>query len=403
MAQFKVKTKDNGSKKTIIVNAENKIQAMSIVEKEYGIIPIDAKVLDKKHISISSIKKYKKLKFRDVLYIFQEIHILIVSGISLKDAISEVLKTSEQDYVQSALSKIISGLNKGKTFSSLMAEHYDKQSIVISILKVGEKGGDLNKILDVIITYLEDADKNISSVVKALSYPFILVIFTIMAFVLLLSFVVPQFADIFKSFGHDLPIYTKILIRTSEFIREYGVYIFLGLVSSLVLFFYRYKTNKIFKLSIDTILMTKIYILSTTLKLNAMYKITSSLEILLYAGINVVDSLNMILESTTNEYIREKLKQSIVHIKNGKTLANALREGGLFKSSTIRLIFAGENVGQTPEMIKRVAQIYRRDLNNYIGLISKLVEPFLLIFISAMVLFIALSIFMPIWSLSSGI
>lgn len=403
MIDFKIKAKSQGSRQSIIINAENKIEAMKIAESKYNITPIDAIPIGTKNRKKIIRFGYKKLKFRDVLYIFQEIYILMTSGISLRDSLEEVLKTSDQEYVQIALNQIISGLAQGKTFSSLMATHYDKNSIVVYILKVGEKGGDLVKILDVIIGYLEDTDKNISSVVKALSYPMILVVFTGMALVVLLAFVVPQFSDIFKSFGHELPIYTSILIKSSEFVIAYGLFIFSGLMAIFGLLVLRYKTNLPFRLSVDRILMTKIFIVSKTLNLNTMYKITSSLEILLYAGINVVDSLEMVLQSNTNEYIKDRLKQSIDYIKNGKTLANALRDGGLFKSSTIRLIFAGENSGQTPEMMKRVASIYRNDLNNYISLISKLIEPFLLMFISALVLFIALSIFMPIWSLSSGI
>jgi type II secretory pathway component PulF len=402
MIKFKVKT-TSSTNKYIIIEAKNKLDAMHIAEEEYKTTPINAKIIGtNKKFNVTNLNQ-KKLKFRDVLYIFQEIHILITSGISLKDSLLEVLQTSDETYIRDILNQIIHGLNQGKTFSSLMAEYYDKHSIVISVLRVGEKGGDLDKILDVIITYLEDADKNISSVVKALSYPFILIVFTVLALILLLSFVVPQFSDIFNSFGHDLPIYTKVLIALSDFVISYGMNMLFIMIALLITFFYKYKTSYTFRLFVDKILMTKIYIVSKTLNLNSMYKLTSSFEVLLFAGINVVDALDMVLQGIKNEYMKNKLTHTITSIKNGKTLANALKESNLFKSSTIRLIFAGENSGQTPEMMKKISEIYRRDLNGYIEIIAKLIEPFLLVFISGIVLFIALSIFMPIWSLSSGI
>jgi type II secretory pathway component PulF len=403
MAKYKVKTKIDNTVKHIVVEADSKMDAMSLVESDYGVMPIDVKIIgESSGYDISNLNN-KKLKFRDVLYIFQEIHILISSGISLKDALLEVKSTSEEDYIKVILEQIILGLNQGKTFSSLMAEYYDAHSIVISVLRVGEKGGELDKILDVVITYLEDADKNISSVVKALSYPMILIVFTFLSLILLLSFVVPQFSDIFKSFGHDLPIYTSILISMSNFVIDYGMNIFIGFIAIIIMLFYKYKSNYNFRFFIDKILMSNIYIVSKTLNLNSMYKMTSSFAILLFAGINVVDSLDMILQGIKNEYMRDKIKHTINSIKNGKTLANALKESNLLKSSTIRLIFAGENSGQTPEMMKKISEIYRKDLNGYIDIIAKLIEPFLLVFISGIVLFIALSIFMPIWSLSSGV
>ena len=401
--QFIVTCKELDLTRNILIEADSKLDAMAIAEEKYGVMPIRAKTI--KGSLLKKIEKTKnlKLKFKDILFIFQEIYILISSGISLKDALVEVKTSSEEIYVERILDFIIAGLNQGKTFSSLISKYYQQDSLVVYILQVGEKGGDLDKALHVIISYLEDTDKNISSVVKALSYPIILIIFTFMALVMLLTFVIPQFEEIFKSFGNDLPVYTKALLSLSHFLRDYGLMVLVGILSTIVLFFLRYKTNSRFKLKIDEFIMTKIFIVSKILSLSTMFKISSSLEVLLSAGVNVAEALTLLLSSMKNMYIRSKIEFIIYQIKNGKTLANALRASGLFKNSTIRLIFAGENSGQTPEMLQKVAKIHRRELNSYIDTVAKLIEPFLLVFISIIVLFIALSIFMPIWSLSSGI
>ena len=403
MQKFKVTFKQSGVKKSIIVEANSALLAMQWVENKYNALPIKAKAIDSKRAIAPKKSSKKRLKFKELLFIFQEIYILISSGISLKDALTEVGESSNEKGVREILESIIYGLEQGKPFSSLMAQYYQKDSIIISILEVGEKGGDLDRVLDVIINYLEDTQNNISSVTKALSYPLILITFTIIALSLLLSFVVPQFKEIFSSFGHELPIYTAMLIKSSDFIRAYGIFILGGFVAFCMLLFTQYKISRSVKFFIDKILFFRIFIISRVLYLSAMYKITSSLEVLLFAGINVIEALEMVQKSTTNAYAKSRVEQTISYIKNGKTLAFALRESHLFKNSTIRLIFAGENVGKTPEMMKKVAEIYRKELNGYIGTVSKLIEPFLLIFISFLVLFIALSIFMPIWSLSSGV
>ena len=403
MPNFKVVIKDNNKKNYLFIEAANSVEAMKIAEEKYEVFPIQATLVDSSKSNQALTYTNRKLKFKEVLFIFQEIYILISSGITLKDSLLEVEKSTDDEKVKLIVNQIIQGLNQGKTFSSLVGEHYQQKSIVISVLKVGEKGGDLDKILNVIINYLEDTDKNVSSIVKALSYPLILIVFTFMALILMLVYVIPQFEEIFKSFGNELPVYTAVLLDMSNFVRANSLLLLLGVISVPAALFFRYKTHEPFQKRIDTILVKHIFILSNTLHLSAMYKITSSLEILLSSGINALEALNMVLSSTGNLYIREKLDYTIAQIKIGSTLAKALRESGLFKNSTIRLIVAGENSGKTPEMMQRVAGVYRKELNAYVETISKLIEPFLLIIIAMIVLFIALSIFMPIWSLSSGI
>jgi type II secretory pathway component PulF len=275
--------------------------------------------------------------------------------------------------------------------------------ISIAMIELGENTGNMADSLKKLADILEEVNENKKKFKKAIRYPLTIVTAMAIAFIILMTQVVPKFRDIFKQLGAEekLPIPTKILLSTESVLTNYGLYI-LGVCFVGFIFIARsYKQNPIFHAQCDKY-MLKTYLIGKIIFFSNLNRFTLVLSELIRAGIPVVEALDTSLLTITNTTLQERLALVKISIQRGVSLTDAFRETGLFENMLIQMIQAGEQSGTLDMMLSKVTDYFRDRFNAIIDNLSSYIEPILLAFLACMVLLLALGIFMPMWEMGAA-
>jgi type II secretory pathway component PulF len=266
--------------------------------------------------------------------------------------------------------------------------------------KLGEQTGNIAGSYARLADILGEIRDNSSKFRKAIRYPLITLLAIATAFTILIVVVVPKFKEIFDKFNADLPIPTQILLSTEYFLNHYGYIFSIVLLMGTMITIYFYQNSRVFKYKVDGLLVHPyFYLIHKIIFLSAMYEYTLVFGELIKAGIPVSEALDTAVNIVGNSSIREKLLTVNTNIGRGMSLTEAFDQTGLFENILLQMIRAGERGGQLDAMIEKVTAYYAMRFQEIVDNLSTYIEPVLLFFISALVLLMALGIFLPMWDL----
>lgn len=347
---------------------------------------------------------YKRLfqrgiKLKDKIFFTKQLSVLLKSGVPLVQALDLLIEQTE-GYLQSIIINLRDGIKEGRSLADGLAKYpaiFD--SIYVQLTKAGESIGKLEVILDRLTQYSERSEEIRKKVSNALRYPIIQLIVIILVVVGLLLFVVPEITNVFKDMGTSLPWPTRILMGLSNFFVNYYVFVvvFIGL---LVLSYRAFKQTEYGAYLVDKIKL-KLPIIGYFSKTGAIVQFSRTLGMLVEGGVNLAESLNIVVKIIDNRILvdsLEKAKENI--IKQGK-IAQYLKETQLFPAVAIYLINTGEQSGELDTMLLTVAQYYEDDLRETADGLASLLTPIMLLVMAAVVGFVILSIMMPIQQITS--
>jgi general secretion pathway protein F/MSHA biogenesis protein MshG len=353
--------------------------------------------------SISSVFFKKSVKTDFLVSSFRQLSVMTNAGIPIHDSVKEVGACAPDKRLQTIFAKMDDDLNAGMSLTSSVSAFKDELGDVsLAMIKLGENTGNMSDSLKKLSDILEDVSENKKRFKKALRYPIMVVSAIAIAFIILMVFVVPVFNDIFSQFGADLPLPTKILLGTQKVMSNYGLYILAGLIALYVFIRHSYRTNPQFHAKFDKMLL-KVYLIGKIIFYSNMHRFTLVLSELIKAGVPVVEALDTSILTITNVEIQERLSLVKISVQRGISLTESFRETRLFENMLIQMIQAGEQSGTLDMMLSKVTDYFNSRFNEIIDNISSYIEPILLLFIAAMVLLLALGIFLPMWELSSAV
>ena len=224
------------------------------------------------------------------------------------------------------------------------------------------------------------------------------------AFVILITVVVPKFRDIFEQFHTELPLPTIILLKLEWAFSHYGLLILAILVILVVFVRYLYRYNAAFKYQMDKLLIhPKFYLINKAIFLSTMHKYNLVFSELVRSGIPVSEALETAVGMVDNEAIKEQLVGVNANIGRGMALADAFEIMGLYENMLLQMIRAGESSGQLDAMLEKVTDYYDMKFQDLIDNLAAYIEPIMLFFIAGLVLLMALGIFMPMWDLGKAV
>ena len=407
MKYFNVLVLIKGKKITLLIKSENKKEAIEKAKiKSNGIVlkveettqPPEERLKELKQ-ELLSFKK-SKIKRSDLIATIRQLAVMANAGIPLHDALMEIARSTTNTQLQSILSDIAESINAGISFSQAIEKYEDQLgNLTITLIKLGEQTGDMAYALFTLANILEKIDDNVRKFKKAIRYPLITLSAMAIAFTILISYVVPKFKSIFERFHAELPLPTRILLWLEHAFNTYGLYIILGLAISIFIITYLYKNNKDFKKELDTLFM-RIYLLKDIIyyaQLNLFMLVFSEL---IKAGIPVVEALESSVAMITNSYMREKLEIVRAMVEKGSSIEEAFAQTGLFENMILQMIAAGEASGQLDNMLQKITEYYGMKFDYILDNLSSYIEPIMLAIIAAMVLLLALGIFLPMWDMA---
>lgn len=366
-----------------------------------GYIPISVNSASgSSFLGLSFGAKPNKISHKDIGLFTSELATLLDSGLPLDRSLSVLIDlTNENEQLSKLIGKVLEKVKGG----SSLADALEKQSGVFSrfylnMLRAGEAGGNLGDVLNRLAEYLERSKELRDTVSTAMIYPAILLLMSIGSLFVMLTFVVPQFTEMFQSAGKELPVSTQIVVGLAEWLQKYWWMLILG-------FFFAssyYKFQRAVparKKKLDGLLL-KTPLVGTIMLNKETANMSRTLGTLLGNGVSILSALSIVRETVDNLVLADAVKDTEEELKQGRHMSDALQEKGLFPKMALQMIKMGEETGRLEEMLLRVANIYDKQLKTSITRLLALLEPVLIITLGLMIGGIIVSILMAILSVN---
>lgn len=373
------------------------IEAVREALGRQGLYPITI-ALAKEQVQIPWYQKIfaRKVTVKEKILFSRQLAVLLKSGVPLLQAI-EILVDYFEGQLKSILVAVKDDIKQGTSFADAL-QKYPKtfDTIYVQLVRAGEASGKLELILDRLTTYLERREAIAKKISGAMFYPMLQLGLAVIVVTILMVFVVPQMIENFKD--QELPAPTQLLVSISDFIVNYYLLIIAALIAGIVAFRTWQKTPAGAR-TIDTVLL-RLPVIKYFAKTNAIVQFSYTLGILLEGGVNLAESLDIVVKVISNRILADSLNEARDKIiKQGK-IAQYLQQTEIFPPIAIHLISTGEQSGQLDAMLITVAQNYETDLNEIADKLTASITPLLLLVMGFVVGFILISVALPMVEMS---
>jgi general secretion pathway protein F len=344
--------------------------------------------------------KQSKLSQKDIGLFTGELATLLESGLPLDKSLSVLIDlTDDNERLNKLISKVLEKVKGG----SSLADALDKQTGIFSkfylnMLRAGEAGGNLGDVLTRLSEYLERSQELKDTVSTALIYPAILLVMSLASLFVMLTFVVPQFTEMFESAGKALPISTQIVVGLAEWLQKYW-WLLLGAVIFASSYMKFQMADPVRKKRWDGIFL-KLPLAGTIILHKETANVSRTLGTLLGNGVSILSAMVIVRETVDNLVLADAIQEAEEQLKQGKHLYDALHDKGIFPKMAMQMIKMGEETGRLEEMLLRVATIYDKQLRVSIARMLALLEPALIITLGLMIAGIIVSILLAILSVN---
>lgn len=335
----------------------------------------------------------------DLALITRQIATLAASGTPLEETLAAVSRQTEKQRIKSLLLSVRSKVLEGHSLARALSD-FPKvfPEIYRATVAAGEQSGHLDAVLERLADYTEDRQALRQNVSKALFYPATMVVASIAIVWGLLAYVVPQVIQVFDSLDAELPLLTQMLIAASDFLREYGLYVFIGLIA-LIFAIRRALQVEGIRQRVDRVLL-RLPVVGKLVRGFNSSQFARTLSILASSGVPVLEALDIASQVLTNRPMRKAVKEAAVSVREGASMSRSLEKSGLFPPMLLHLIASGESSGRLGPMLEKAATHQERELNAVLGIFLSLFEPIIILVMGGVVLTIVLAILLPIFQLN---
>ena len=372
---------------------------MMLSSKGYQIISIQ-KVLSTKVLEKYFSYLFSRVKTKDLVIFFRQFSVLVSSNITLIQSLRILAEQVSNSVLKTVLTEISNDVDSGDRLSDALVKQKRVFSpFHVSVIRSGEKSGKLDESLNYLATE-EERIYDIKKKVKgALMYPAIVVSAMIIVGVLMMIFVVPKLISIFEEVGGELPIMTKLLIATSDFLVNYW-WIAAAVVFSAVLIARAYAKQPWGKRQLDHIVL-KVPIVGKIIRLMSVIYFTRSMGTLLVGGITVSNSLKVSRGIVNNSVYKDLISQTIIEVEEGKSISGVFAHSSEVPVMVSRMMAIGEKTGKLDFVLEKIADFYDKELQNILDNLLILLEPVIIILMAVIVGFMAAAIILPMYNLTS--
>lgn len=376
--------------------------ALKLREEGYYITSLqpkgEAKVGGKAQLSKTATKK---VQLRELLIFTRQFGVMIRAGVNLASCLNLMTQQTENPYFASVIHQIRRNVEGGETLHGAMAK-YPKifPTIYIHMVEAGEASGQLETVLFRLVEHLEREFELKKKVAGAMTYPAMVVVVAILVIFGLMTFVLPNFLDMFRTANMELPAVTLLLMATSDLFVNYWYLILAALVGTVlgVKFYYDTPSGR---RKIDQLLFN-LKVVGPVIQKLASARFTRTLATLLESGLMITLSLEMVERAVGNTVIANAIGEARVNVTQGTGLAKPLIERKVFPPMVTQMIAVGEETGELSTMLNQVADFYEKEAGYAIESLTKLIEPAIMICLGGVVAIVVAAVMIPMFSLSSG-
>ena len=343
-------------------------------------------------------KFFSRVKHEDLIVFTKQFATMFDAGVDISTILDRLHKQTKNVKLKKIVGEIKDKVNSGISLSEAFGEFSHIFSpLYISMLKVGEESGELASVLQRLSAILESELSTKRKIKSATRYPKIVISAIAIAFTIIVTFVLPKFIGMFKSFGAKLPLPTIILIKVEYFFTHYWYMVILLAIVG-VFIFKTYKKTPYGKRQIDG-LSLKVPVIGALLYKIYLSRILRVVGLLYKSGISITEALRVTSGIANNEVVKEALERVVEDVESGTAISKPMRETKFFPDMVCDMIAVGEDTGRLDEMLFKVADYYDEEVNYAISTLSQAIEPILLVFVAGIVVLLALGVFLPMWDM----
>ena len=360
-------------------------------------------------VMVLKIKKKPKALFSsgkpvepgDIAGFARQLAVMMQAGMPLLQGLEIIAQSSEKPSMTKLVTTIKDDVAGGVSLGHALKNHpLHFDNLFVSLVIAGENAGALEAVLQRIATYKEKCESMKKKVKKALTYPIAVMVVAFVVTAILLIFVVPVFAEVFGSFGADLPAFTLWVLHLSELFQEYWWLIFGGIGGAIYTFTFFKKRSKTFQHNLDKLALHLPIIGPLTHKA-AVARFARTLSTMFAAGVPLVEAMGSVAGATGNYVYEQAVLQMRDMTEQGQAMRISMQQSGLFPMMVIQMIGIGEETGEIDKMLGKVADIYEEEVDNMVDAMASLMEPMIMAFLGVVVGGLVIAMYLPIFKLGS--
>lgn len=345
----------------------------------------------------------KAITGQDIAIFSRQMSTMMRAGVPLVQALDLVARGNENKSMTEMILSIKFGIESGLPFAESLAKHpryFD--DLYVNLVEAGEKSGALETLLDKIATYKEKTETIKKKVKKALTYPAAVVVVAFIVTGILLYFVIPQFEELFRGFGADLPAFTKLVVSLSKFVQAYWWLLVLIPVAGFFAFKEAHHRSANFRRFLDRVAL-KAPLFGDILYKSAVARFARTLSTMFAAGVPLVEAMDSVAKAAGNIVYTEGIFKMKDQVSTGTQLQLTMAQSNLFPAMAIQMIGIGEESGSLDAMCAKVADFYEEEVDNMVDSLSSLMEPMIMAFLGVIVGGLVTAMYLPIFKLGQAI
>ena len=344
----------------------------------------------------------RKVKGAELLVFTRQLSTIVSAGLPLMQGLDILAEQCEDANFAAIINAVGQEVESGETFSDALRKFPRAfPELYVSMVRAGEAGGDLDGVLLQLADYLEESEDLKRRIKSAMTYPVVAFSMIIVIAIGLIIFVVPQFAEIFGSFGKKLPLPTQMLINASNFLRQWWSWVvILGVLIGTGVGVKLYGKTPVGRYNLDS-LRLRMPVFGSLLRKVAISRFTRTLSTLTRSGVAILQAMEIVERTAGNEVYARAIRAAGESVRNGETLAEPLARAQVFPAMVTRMIGVGEKTGALENMLMKIADFYDSEVRATVDALTSLIEPILIGLMGVVVGGIVIALFMPILQLSS--
>lgn len=391
----------NGERQTGTIEASTLEIAISSLQRR-NLIIIFIEPAEKIHFWQKEAAFFKRIKARDIVIFSRQLATLFEAGVPTLESFKLLAAESENPLLRKKLSQVVEDIQGGISMSQAMSKHPDIFSrFYVSMVRSGEESGKLSEIFIFLADNLERNYEITTKARNALIYPAFIMLVFIAVTVLMMMFVFPRLGELLKETHQELPLFTRIILGLSDFIRTFAPFILIALVIGIILL-WRYSKTETGKMAVAHFKITVPFI-GLLYKKIYMARLADNLKTLLASGIPMIRSIEITADVVGNEIYKKILLETKDAVKGGSSLSDTLLKYEDIPPLISRMVKIGEETGKLSFTLETIARFYRREVYNIVDNLVSLIEPFMIVFLGAAVGILMVSILGPIYSMISSL
>jgi type IV pilus assembly protein PilC len=332
----------------------------------------------------------------------RQLSTLLKGGVPLIKGLEIISSETEKISIQSAVTEIGHYIRQGESFSSSVKKMAHLFSpLFVAIIEAGERTGSLDIMLERLAKYLGAQDRLQKKIISAIAYPTAVLIFFMFAIGVMTLFLIPKFKDMYSSFSAQLPPFTLAVFGLSDFLIKYIAFIIGGIFLSVAYINGVVRKTAKGRLAFDSLIL-KMPIFGNVMKKAALSKFTRTLSTLLEQGIPVPESLELVGKTAGNAVIEDASIKVSHSILNGDKISDAFRKLEIFPALVIQMTNIGSESGNLPELLAKTSDFYEEEVDLFLGIMSALIEPVLIIVLGLILAVFIIALYLPIFSLGQA-